>query len=72
MILCLQGPESTDGGHWLEMINWLATNSTSMLADNSYMIIAEEDFSIASPLEGLGSHYGQWLTFWTVIPKGFH
>ena len=48
----------------------MAAKSSDLLGEDSSLRVVEEDFSITSPLEGLGSQYGQWLTFWTVIPNG--
>ena len=66
----MQEPEWADRGDWLTVSTWMAAKSSDLLGADSSLRVVEEDFSITSPLESLGSQYGQWLTFWTVIPNG--
>ena len=67
-ILLLQDPGSIFEAD-LTSLDRSSGQPSIMLGDRSDMIVTEEDFSIYSPLE-VFAQYGQWLTFWTLTPKG--
>ena len=45
----------------------LGIDKSSMITDNSSMIIDEDIITIHSPLE---RRTDQWFSFWTLIPRG--
>ena len=69
-VYLFQSDSLGDHGTLANLERVFLTSADSMCIGNSSLKLVEENYTIVSPLDSYTSTYGQWLTFWSMIPKG--